>query len=113
MARWATAAGLLLVGLTLLPAPALAERVPSGKVQEQPAVGTRYDISIPYTTNGRGNLGVYQGVAPRIYGSPIINDTQNPQARPVFNLPFYGGVQSFGGLSNGAVPRAARPYVGR
>ena len=44
-------------------------------------------------------------VAPRIYSSPIVDDPANPQARPVYNLIFYGGRQAFGDRSNGAVPR--------
>jgi hypothetical protein len=107
------ATGLLVLGLCWLPAPARADRVPSGKVLTSPSTGARTDVAVPYTTNGRTTLGVYQGVAPKVYESPIINDPVNPGARPVFNLPFYGGVQAFGGLSNGAVPRAFRPYVGR
>jgi hypothetical protein len=42
-------------------------------------------------------------VAPRVYSSPNVEDTRNPGARPVFNLPFYGSVMSFGSRSNGAV----------
>jgi hypothetical protein len=44
-------------------------------------------------------------VAPRIYSSPIVDDPRNPQARPVYNLIFYGGQQAFGDRSNGAAPR--------
>jgi len=114
MFRWRWAAGLLLAGLCL-PTAARAERVPSRKVipSTVPNVRNGNDISVPYTTNGRTTLGVYQGVAPRIYASPVVTDPRNPGARPVFNIPFWGGVQSFGGLSNGAVPRTSVPRVGR
>jgi hypothetical protein len=44
-------------------------------------------------------------VAPQIYSSPIVEDSKNPGARPVFNLPFYGSVMSFGDRSNGAVSK--------
>jgi hypothetical protein len=91
--------------LALLTPPARAERVPSSKVQIEPQHGTKPDIRVPYTTNGNQNLGVAQGVAPRIYSSPVVNDALNPQARPVFNLVFYGAIQSYGGASNGAMPR--------
>src|SRR5947209_14944865 len=95
------AAGLGVLGLWLVAATqAHAERVPSTKVVLTPSTGARVDISVPYTTNGRTTLGVYNGVAPRIYASPILNDPVNPQGRPVFNLPFYGGAQAFGTLSN-------------
>jgi hypothetical protein len=48
---------------------------------------------------------MHGGVAPRIYSSPIVDDPKNPGARRVFNLPFYGGVMSFGDRSNGAVSK--------
>jgi hypothetical protein len=40
-----------------------------------------------------------------------VEDVKNPQARPVYNLIFYGSVQSFGDKSNGAVerPKAVTP----
>jgi hypothetical protein len=46
------------------------------------------------------------GVAPRIYSSPTVDDPKNPQAKPVYNLPFYGAVQGYGDASNGAKPRS-------
>ena len=91
--------------LALLTPAARAERVPSSKVQIEPQHGVKPDIRVPYTTNGNSNLGVANGVAPRIYSSPVVNDPANPQARPVFNLQFYGSVQAFGGASNGAMSR--------
>ncbi len=112
MVRWHKAAGLLVLGLLLLPAPARADRIRSGKVTNQPSSGARNDITVPYGTNGRSTLGVYQGVAPRIYSSPVADNPSEPQAKPVFNLPFYGAVQGFGGQSNGAVPRPPGPPLG-
>jgi hypothetical protein len=44
-------------------------------------------------------------VEPKIYSSPIVDDKNNPGARPVFNLQFYGSVMSFGGASTGAVSK--------
>jgi hypothetical protein len=72
----------------------------------------RGDITVPYLTNGFTTLGVYQGVAPRIYASPTVYDPKNPQIRPVFNLPFYGATHSFGDLSDGAVsrPKPSAPH---
>ena len=99
--------------LALLTPPARAERVPSSKVQIEPQHGTKPDIRVPYTTNGNQNLGVANGVSPRIYNSPVVDDPVNPQVRPVFNLPFYGGVQSFGSVSNGAMPRPTPYPLGR
>src|SRR5581483_3790941 len=100
MIRCYRALGLLLVCLCAIQA-AWADRVPSRKVQMQPSTGARTPIAVPYTTNGTSNLGVYQGVSPRIYSSPIVDDKRDPQAKPVYNLPFYGAVQSFGDRSNG------------
>jgi hypothetical protein len=108
------AAGLLLLGLWLLAVgQARAERVPSTKTVILPNPGARGDLTVPYTTNGRTTLGVYNGVGPYIYGSPVLPDPANPQGRPVFNLPFYGGGQAFGTLSNGAVPRPPNNLRGR
>ncbi|HVS37632.1 MAG TPA: hypothetical protein VMS17_18865 [Gemmataceae bacterium] len=93
--RWA--AGLLTASLLLLTAGAAwADRVPSEKVEVPRDPGARGDIAVPVTTNGFGNLGVYQGVAVRIYATPVVNAPHNPGARPVYNLPFYGGSQAFG-----------------
>ena len=46
-----------------------------------------------------------RSVAPRIYASPTVDDPKNPQAKPVYNIIFYGSVQSFGDRSNGAMPK--------
>jgi hypothetical protein len=106
MLRRLTAAATLAVCLALGAAsPARAERVPSTKVVTPPSTGSRVDITVPYLTNGFTTLGVYNGVAPRVYGSPIVDDPQNPQAKPVFNLIFYGSAQSFGDKSDGATQR--------
>jgi hypothetical protein len=101
MFRHGWVAGVLAVGL--LAAPARAERVPSTKTALPPVPGARVDITVPYLTNGFSNVGF--PVAPRIYKSPIVDDTRNPGTKPVFNLIFYGSVMSFGDQSNGATPR--------
>jgi hypothetical protein len=97
------------LALALLAGPARADRVPSWKIEVQPQHGARPDIRVPYTTNGYGNLGVAQGVSPYIYRSPIVDDPTNPQARPVYNLQFYGARMHFGGVQNGAADRI-NPY---
>lgn len=76
-----------------LAAPAWAYRVPSRKTQlvNTAAPSRGVDITVPYLTNGPTTLGVYQGVSPRIYSSPELYPPSNPQVKPVFNLPFYGG----------------------
>ena len=101
-----------LIGLTValtavlaITPTAWAQRVPSRKVEIQPQFGARPDIRVPYLTNGNGNLGVAQGVAPLIYSSPSVNDPTAPQIRRVYNLPFYGGIMAFGGANNGAMDR--------
>jgi hypothetical protein len=100
--------GLVALGLTLMPGAARADRIPSSKVQITPQPGVRPQIIVPYLTNNGyySNLGVWQGVAPRIYDSPIQNDPRFPDSLPTYNLPFWGGFQAFGDLSNGATPRA-------
>ena len=98
--------GPLALALMLWTAGAVrADRVPSHKTVIPADPGTRGDITVPYMTNGLTTLGVYQGVAPRIYASPILGDPNNPQARPVFNLPFYGATRSIGDQNDGAVSR--------
>jgi hypothetical protein len=106
MFHWRWASGLLVLGLFLLAASeSRAERVPSARVPTLPTPGARPDGRVPYTTNGYSTLGVYDGVAPRIYASPMVSDPRNVGVVPVYNLPFYGGVQAFGSQSNGATPR--------
>jgi hypothetical protein len=85
-------------------AAARAERVPMTRTSGQRDSGARPDKTVPYLTNGDSGFGAYK-VAPRVYASPTVDDPANPQARPVYNLPFYGSVQGFGDKSNGAVPR--------
>src|SRR5262249_46298313 len=112
MVRWHAAAGLLVLGLLPLTAnPARADRVPSSKVAVPPSTGTRVDITVPYLTNGTSALGVANGVAPRIYNSPQVDDPTNPQARAAYNLPFYGGSQAFGDKANGVVSRPKYPFA--
>jgi hypothetical protein len=102
--RWMIGAAAL--GLFLaIAGTATAERVPMVRTSGQKSTGARNDITVPYTTNGKSAFGVYQGVSPRIYSSPIVDDPKNPQSKPVFNLIFWGSVQSFGDKSNGATPK--------
>jgi hypothetical protein len=98
------------LGLLVLAADsARADKVPTTRVPSAlPGTGSRPNIIVPYTTDGYSTIMINHGVAPRIYSSPIVNDPSNPQARPVYNLPFYGGSQSFGDASNGAVSRPKR-----
>ena len=113
MHRWRRAVGPLVLSLMLLTAAAAqADRVPSHKTVIPRDPGVRGDITVPYLTNSNSALGVYQGVAPRIYATPIVNDPAAPQARPVYNLIFYGGTQSFGDGNEGAVsrPKAVAPH---
>jgi hypothetical protein len=102
MSRWI--GGLALAVVLLGGVSARADRVPSGKTVLTPSPGARGDITVPYLTNGRSTLGAYS-VAPRIYGSPNVQDTRNPAVKPVFNLIFYGSAQSFGDRSDGATQR--------
>ncbi len=102
---WRWAVGLLVPVLMLLTAAAArAERVPSHKTEIPRDPGVLPVVAVPVTTNGFGNLGVYQGIAVRIYATPVVDEPRNPQARPVYNLPFYGASQAFGS-SNGVDSR--------
>jgi hypothetical protein len=97
----AVALGLLFLGNGL----ARAERTPTARTPGQRSSGARQDQSVPYLTSGNQAF-MGNGTAPRIYSSPTVDDPKNPQAKPVYNLPFYGGVQGYGDASNGAKPRS-------
>jgi hypothetical protein len=100
---WGT--GLGVVGLLLVLAGlANADRVGTQRTTGQRSNGVRNDITVPYLTSNRTTF-MNGNVAPRIYSSPIVEDSKDPGAKPVFNLPFWGAVQSFGDRSNGATPR--------
>jgi hypothetical protein len=102
--RWV--AGLMVLGLFLAQTgTALAGRTNMTRNTGQKSTGSRNDITVPYLTSGGTNFGVYNSVAPRVYGSPIVDDPRNPGAKPVYNLIFYGSVQGYGDRSNGAVPK--------
>jgi hypothetical protein len=82
-----------------------AERVPSTRVVTLPATGVRTDVTVPYTTNGRSTLGVYDGVAPQVMARPGLGTQNDVQARPVYNLPFYGSALYFNSGFFGAIER--------
>ena len=89
-----------------LTADVRAGRVPSTKTTIIPSSGARVDITVPYTTNGRSTLGVYNGVSPAIEGNPAPSVAPGGlQSRPMFNLIFYGSWQSPGSWFFGAVER--------
>lgn len=109
MNRRGWSGGLLAAGLLLLLAGAAeAGRVPIVRSGGQKSSGSRTDVTVPYLTNGKSAFGVYDGVAPKVYSSGILDDPNNPQAKRVYNLPFYGASQAFGSASNGATPRTKR-----
>ncbi len=93
-----------IIGCWLVAAGAVEARVPMTRTAGQRNHGTRPDGSVPYLTTGKSAFGAYQ-VAPRIYSSPDVQDTMDPGARQVYNLRFYGAIQSFGDRANGAVLR--------
>jgi hypothetical protein len=62
---------------------------------------------VPYLTTGSTAI-MSTYVAPRIYASPIVDSPRYPEAKPVFNLIFYGSRQAFGDRSNGATPRTPK-----
>jgi hypothetical protein len=106
--RWSW--GLLAVAAAALAVNAAhADRVPTTRTVAPKSSGSRTDITVPYTTNGNSNFGVAQGVSPRIYKSPNVEDSQYPDTKRVYNLPFWGGSLSFGDRSEGATPRPPGP----
>lgn len=103
MRRWLT--GAAVVGaLLLMTVAARAERTPMTRTPGQRTQGMGPSPVVPYLTTGRQAFGAYS-VAPRIYSSPIVDDPKNPQARPVYNLQFYGSARHFGDRSDGAGSR--------
>jgi len=105
MSQWRWVKGVLSLALLLATAaPVLADRTPMRRAEGQRCNGTREDITVPYLTTGASAFGAYY-VAPYVYSSPVADDLRNPQARPAYNLPFYGARMGFGSFSNGAVPK--------
>jgi hypothetical protein len=97
------------LGLVLcLTGTAAAGRVPTIRSTGFHNNGTRIDITVPYLNNGRDAFNA-NGVAPRVYSTPVVNEIVFPGVKPVFNLPFYGGILSFGDYSTGATPRSRTP----
>ena len=90
--------------VVLSAAPVRAERTSGARVATVLNNGARGDITVPYTTDGRSTF-MNRRVEPRVYSSPTVEDRKNPAVRPVFNLPFYGSVLSFGDKSTGAVSK--------
>jgi hypothetical protein len=113
MTRLFWSATLFALGLLLATTGmANAERVRSVRIVTYPSTGARHDITVPYTTNGLSTLGVYSGVGPLIVSQPGLGTVNDAQVRPVYNLPFYGGSQSFNSDSFGAIerrPNSLRP----
>jgi hypothetical protein len=99
-----TIPSMLTVLCLMIMAGAAPARTPMVRTEGQRNPGVRGDITVPYLTTGYSAFGAYH-VAPRIYSSPNVVDTEDPGATQVYNLPFYGAVQSFGDRSNGAVLR--------
>jgi hypothetical protein len=95
-----------LVAVLVAATQASADRVPSRKVEIVPSSGSRIDITVPYVTNGRSTLGVWNGVAPKILSDPGLgNRADAPQARPVTNIIYYGSTLYPNSEFGGAMPR--------
>lgn len=102
--RWFTA--VLAVTLLCVAADmAQAGRLPMVRTDGQRNHGVRPDNTVPYLTNGDSGFGAYS-VGPRVRSSPVVDNPQHPQSKPVYTIIFYGAVQGFGGQSNGAVERS-------
>jgi hypothetical protein len=105
MRRFFTLAGLVLFSLCLLATEtAQAGRTPSIRTEGLRDPGVRGDAFVAYLTTGYSAF--FSGtVGPKVVASPIVDDPKNPGVKPVFNIIFYGGKQSFGDKFNGATPR--------
>lgn len=97
-------AGVFLVTSTLAQAQTQTTRQNTQRTDGQKTPGVRGDITVPYLTTGNSAF-MGKSVAPKIYSSPIVDDPENPQAKPVYNLIFWGSVLAFGDKSEGATPR--------
>lgn len=94
-----------IVAVLILTGTSHAERVASRKTEITPSSGARPDIFVPFLTNGRSTLGVYNGVAPIIIQQPGLGTANDAQLRPVYNLPYYGSAQAPNSSFMGAIPR--------
>ena len=81
-----------------------AAHVPSMRTSGFRTSWPKSDVTVPYLTTGRSAF-MPGAVAPFIYASPVVDDPNYRQTKPVFNLIFYGAVQAFGDRSNGAMPK--------
>ena len=83
MHHWRWAAGPLVLGLLVLTADAArADRVPSQKTVIPTNRGCTATSRCRTSPTATSALGVYQGVAPRVYSSPILDDPTAPRAGP-------------------------------
>jgi hypothetical protein len=100
--------GLAVIGLLLATADfCQAGRTPTVRTPGTRSTWPKSDIRVPYLTTGSSAfMSTY--VAPRIYASPIVDAPHYPEAKPVFNLIFYGSREAFGDRSNGATPRTQK-----
>jgi hypothetical protein len=96
---------LALAALVVSAGPAKADRVPSARTVTLPSTGARVDITVPYGTNSRSTLGVYNGVGPLIVSQPGVGNVNDAPQRRVYNLPAYGANQQFNSGSVGAMQR--------
>ena len=83
---------------------AQAGRTPTVRTFGFHSSGARTDITVPYVTTGKSAF-MSGSVSPLILSSPIVDDPNNPQVKPVYNLIFYGAKQSFGDRFNGATSK--------
>jgi len=98
--------GLALLAILVLPGVGSAQgsKVLTTRTAGWRSTGSRGDITVPYLTTGttafiRGN---YVGV--RIYSATMVDDLYLADVRPVYNLPFWGGMQAFSTRANGVMP---------
>ena len=113
MRRRAWVLGLLTAGCFALgTGQATAGHTPTIRTSGFYSYGARSDITVPYLTTGRSAF-MPGAVAPQVLVEANVDNNRYPQTVPVFNLPFYGARQGFGGQFNGAELKTMRLDSGR
>jgi hypothetical protein len=97
-------AALLALGITIFASADALARTPTMRTTGQRDPGVKGDHAVPYLTTG--NSAFFSGfVGPQIISCQNVIDPVSSNAKPVYNIIFYGAKQSFGDKFNGATSR--------
>src|SRR5437588_11314625 len=83
---------LVVLLVLLVVGPVRAGKVLGTRTEGCRSTGARRDITVPYLTTGHSAFIAGTYVGPRIYYSPMADEPYLPDVRPVYNLPFWGGI---------------------